>query len=75
MAGPSEGSALVEVAVEVALVEVDVAHDHHVGGVAEDSTQPLDLATPAQLFGGEGVPELVSVDPEADPPMQALEEP
>ena len=54
---------------------MDVAHDHHVGRVAEDPAQSLDLATAAQVLSREGVPELVSVDPKADPSAQALEEP
>ena len=54
---------------------MDVAHDHHMGRVAEDPPQALDLATPAQLLGRERMPELVGVDPKADPPAQALEEP
>ena len=32
----SERGALVEVPAQIALVQVDVAHDHHVGRVAED---------------------------------------
>ena len=42
-----EGRPLVEILVEVALVQVNIPHDHDVGRVAEDATQPLDLAAVA----------------------------
>jgi hypothetical protein len=32
----SERRSFIEVLAQVALVQVDVAHDHHVGGVAQD---------------------------------------
>src|ERR1700686_4528691 len=62
----SEWRSQVHVPGQVALVQVDVAHDHHVGGVAEDSPQALDLTTLAQVLGRVGVPELVCPNPEAD---------
>jgi len=62
----SEWRSQVEVLVQVALVKVDVPHHHHISRVAEDAPQALDLAPLPQVPGGEGVAELVGVDPEAD---------
>ena len=45
---------------------MDIAHDHEVGRVPEDPPEALYLAAVAEVLGGEGVPELVGVDPEAD---------
>ncbi|HKV89260.1 MAG TPA: hypothetical protein VJT78_14805 [Candidatus Dormibacteraeota bacterium] len=45
---------------EVALVQVDVAHDHHVDRVTEDPAQPFDLTATSQTLGGEGVAEFVA---------------
>ena len=53
---------------------MDVAHDHHIGGVAKDSAQALDLTTLAQVRGRVCVPELVRPDPEADAVADATEE-
>ena len=44
---------------------MDVAHDHHVGGVAEDAAQALDLPTLAQVLSRVGMPQLVCPDPKA----------
>jgi len=44
-----------EVAVEVAFIQGDVPHDHHVCRVTKDPAQPLDLASTAQQVLGEGV--------------------
>src|SRR5450631_568110 len=45
---------------------MDVAHDHHVGTVAENAPQALDLPTLAEVLGRVRVPELVCSNPETD---------
>jgi hypothetical protein len=56
----------IEVLVEVALVQVHVTHDHHVGRVADDPARPLDLAPLPQVLGRRRVAERMGVNPEAD---------
>jgi len=55
-----------EVDIKVAGIEVHVPHDHGIGRVPEDLPQPFYVAALAQVGGGEGVAELVGVDPTAD---------
>jgi hypothetical protein len=62
----SERRSQIKVPTEIALVQVQVAHHHHVAGVAEDSAQPLHLAPLAEVARGEGVAEAVGVDRKAD---------
>jgi len=57
----------VEVSAEVSFVQVDVAHDHEVGRVPEDPPETFYFAAIAEVLGGEGVPELVGVDLDAEP--------
>jgi hypothetical protein len=52
---------------------MDVAHNHHVGGVAEDAPESLDLSTLAEVLGGIGVPELVCPNSETDAVADATE--
>lgn len=65
----SERRPQVDVATKVALIHVDVAHDHDLGRVPQDPPEPLDLTSLAQVLGGEGVPEAESLDakPDLDP--------
>jgi len=63
----------VHIAGQVALVQMDVAHDHHVGGVAEDAPKTLDLPTVAEVLGRVRVPELVCSNPETDVVADAAE--
>src|SRR6266851_6937623 len=69
----SERRPLVEVTREIASIEMDVAHDHRVGGVAEDLAQTLDLPSPLQVLGRERMAELVRMNGEADELLQSPE--
>src|SRR6266851_66195 len=62
----SERRPQVEVPRQIASVEMDIAHDHRVGRVAEDLAQALDLPSPLQVFGGECMAELVRVNGKPD---------
>jgi hypothetical protein len=63
---------LIKVPIQIALIQVNVAHHHDIGRVAEDATQPLDLAAVPQILRGERVAEFVRMDTETDSAAGAL---
>jgi hypothetical protein len=54
-------------------VEMDIVHDHRVGGVAKDLAQTLHLPSPLQVLGCERVAELVRMNGEPDELLQSPE--
>jgi len=64
----------VEVAPQIALVEAQVAHHHHVAGVPEDSAKAFDLTTFAEVASGEGVAQAVGADRKADSMTHSAQE-
>src|SRR5260370_39615886 len=69
----SERRPQVEVTRQIASVEMDIAHDHRVGRVAEDLAQTLNLPSPLQVLGRERMAELVGMNGEADELLQSPE--
>lgn len=61
---PLEGGAAIEVEIQVVAAQVNVAHDHRVCRVAENSTEPLDVAAIPKVHRCECMPELVGMDAE-----------